>query len=30
LRQQPRVEPLFTLRWTVTPGACAVPLAQAA
>lgn len=30
LRQQPRVEPLFTLRWTVTPGACAVPLARAA
>lgn len=30
LRQEPRAEPLFTLRWTVQPGALAQPRAEAA
>lgn len=30
LRQEPRAEPLFTLRWTVRPGALAAPVAEAA
>lgn len=30
LRQEPRAEPLFTLRWTVTPGAVAGARAEAA